>query len=270
MDRGDLRSRLLIAGLAAVALALPGAATLLPGAALAQSATGTTGATGTSGVPAGLITGRVTNSAGQPLAGINVTAAPAGNDAVLTQGTTDASGNYALVVTPGSYDVAFNAFDTDSNYAPVVYGGTGPSASATCIVCGGAPQVVSNGASTAGIDAVLAPPAQTGTIRPLSGNTIKVVDDRVSFKFGCHEDGIGCEGSGVLRIGTSTSAPVVSTEHFEVAPDHTVTLHFAVPSSVLRSLKNAKHNALAAIVQLTTTPSSTTTRFTLVDRPSTA
>jgi hypothetical protein len=233
-----------------------------------------TGATGTTGAPAqtpaGLITGRVTGPDGQPLAGISVAAAPAGNApaAPLTQGLTDASGNYALVVAPGSYDVAFNALDpTDDNYASQVYGGAGPSAVDQCQVCFGEPQVVNDGGNTAGINAMLEPPMQKGTVRPLSGNTIRVVNNKVSFKFGCHEDGIGCEGKGVLRIGTSTSAPVVATDKFEVAPDHTVILHFAVTSGVRARLKKAKHNALPAIVQLTTVPSSTTTKFTLVDRP---
>jgi carboxypeptidase family protein len=229
---------------------------------------GTTGTTGSSNVPAGVIAGRVTGPDGQALPNISVVAAPAGNDAMLTQTTTDAGGNYALVVAPGSYDVAFNSLDpTDSRYAPQVYGGPGPSATDTCLVCGGAPQVVVNGQITAGIDAMLEVPVQKGTIRPLSGNTIRVIDNRLSFRFGCHEDGIGCVGKGVLRIGTSTSAAVVSTVHFTVFSDHTATLHFVVPSAVRARLKKAKHNALPAIVQLTTTPSSTTTKFTLVLRP---
>jgi hypothetical protein len=220
--------------------------------------------------PAGLITGQVTGPGGQPLAGISVVAAPAGNDplAPLTQAITDANGDYAIVVAPGSYDIAFNALSPiDDSYAPQVYGGPGPSAADPCQVCYGTPQVVTANGNTAGINAVLGPPVQTGTIRPLSGNTIKVIDNRVAFKFGCHEDGLGCEGKAVLRIGTSTKDPVVSSESFEVAPDHSETLHLAVPSAIRTRLKNAKHNALAAIVQLTTTPSSTTTKFTLVDRP---
>jgi hypothetical protein len=230
--------------------------------------TGATGTTGVSNVPAGVIAGQVTGPDGQALPGISVVAAPAGNDAMLTQTTTDASGNYALVVAPGSYDIAFNALDpTDSRYAAQVYGGPGPSATDTCLVCGGAPQVVTAGAITSGINATLEVPVQKGTIRPLSGNTIRVIDNRLSFRFGCHEDGIGCVGKGVLRIGTSTKAAVVSTVHFTVFSDHTSTLHFVVPSAARARLRKAKHNALPAIVQLTTTPSSTTTKFTLVLRP---
>jgi carboxypeptidase family protein len=237
----------------------------LPATATAQAPSGTTG---TTGAPAGLITGRVTGPDGQPLAGISVDAAPAGNDAMLTQGLTDSNGDYALVVAPGSYDIAFNAMDpTDGNYAPQVYGGPGPSATDTCLVCGGAPQVVSDGQITSGISVMLEPPHQIGTIRPLSGNTITVIDNRMSFKLGCHEDGIGCVGKGVLRIGTSTSDPVVSSVKFEVQSDHTATLRFVVPSAVRKRLAKAKRQALPAIVQLTTTPDSTTTKFTLVDRP---
>jgi Carboxypeptidase regulatory-like domain len=250
-------------------------AAILAGAAITATATGATrdataGATGTTGTPAGVIAGRVTGPDGQPLANITVAAAPAGNApaAQLTQGTTDANGNYALVVAPGSYDVAFNALDpTDDAYASQVYGGAGPSAADQCQVCFGEPQVVANGQITGGIDAKLEPPMQKGTVRPLSGNTIRVIGTRMSFKFGCHEDGIGCEGKGVLRIGTSTKDPIVATEKFEVAPDHTMTLHFTVPSAVRAKLKKAKRNRLAAIVQLTTAPSSTTTKFILVDRP---
>jgi hypothetical protein len=239
--------------LAALAMAVP---------ATAQSPAST--------APAGLITGQVTDQSGQPLAGISVDAAPAGNDplAPLTQAITDANGDYAIVVAPGSYDVAFNALSpVDDTYAPQVYGGPGPSAADPCQVCYGTPQVVSANANTSGIDAVLGPPVQTGTIRPLSGDVIKVIDNRISFKFGCHEDGIGCEGKAVLRIGTSTKDPAVSSESFQVAPDHSETLHLAVPSAVRARLEKAKHNALAALVELTTAPSSTTTKFTLVDRP---
>jgi hypothetical protein len=215
-----------------------------------------------------VISGRVTGPDGQAAPGISVVAAPAGNDAMLTQGVTDANGSYALVVAPGSYDVAFNTLDpTDSRYAAQVYGGPGPSATDTCLVCGGAPQVVVANAITSGINATLEVPVQKGTIRPLSGNTIRVVDNRLTFRFGCHEDGIGCVGKGVLRIGSSSSAAVVSTVHFMVDSNHTSTLHFVVPSAVRARLKKAKHNALAAVVQLTTTPSSTTTKFTLVLRP---
>jgi hypothetical protein len=227
-------------------------------------AAGTTGATG----PAGVIAGQVTGPDGQAAPGISVVAAPAGNDALLTQGVTDANGNYALVVAPGSYDVAFNELDpTDSRYAGQVYGGPGPSATDTCLVCGGAPQVVVAGAITSGINAMLEVPVQKGTIRPLSGNTIRVIDNRLAFRFGCHEDGIGCVGKGVLRIGSSTRSAVVSTVHFTVDSNHTTTLHFVVPSAVRARLKKAKHNALAANVGLTTTPDSTTTKFTLVLRP---
>ena len=194
-------------------------------------------------------------------------AAPAGNDTLLTQGATDANGDYALVLAPGSYDVAFNAFDpVNSDYAAEVYGGPGPSASDTCLVCRGAPQVVTNGAITAGINAVLGPPVQKGTIRALSGNTIKVVGNRISFRFGCHEDGIGCVGKGVLRLG-STGSPIISTVHFQVPSNRTSTLHFTIPSAVRTRLTKARNNALPAVVQLTTTPSSTTTKFTLVGRP---
>lgn len=238
-------------------------AALVGGVAITATATGQTPAA------AGLITGRVTGPSGQPLAGISVVAAPAGNDpaAQLTQGVTDANGNYALVVSPGSYDIAFNALDpTDDNYAEQVYGGPGPSAADQCQVCFGEPQVVTNGGDTAGIDATLEPPMQKGTIRPLSGNTIRVIDNKLSFRFGCHEDGMGCIGKGVLRIGTTTTAPIVATEKFNVFPNHTVTLHFAVTAAVRARLKKARHNALPAIVQLSTVPSSTTTKFTLVDR----
>ncbi len=232
-----------------------------------DATTGATGTTGTATAPAGLITGRVTGPGGQPLQGISVVAALAGNDTQLTQGATDADGNYALVVAPGSYDIAFNALDpVNSDYAAQVYGGPGPSASDSCLVCGGAPQVVTNGAVTGGINAVLAAPMQKGTIRPLSGNTIKVIANRISFRFGCHEDGIGCVGKGVLRIG-STRSPVVSTVHFQVGSNRTSTLHFTIPSSVRARLARAPHKALAAVVQLTTTPSSSTTRFRLVQRP---
>jgi hypothetical protein len=101
----------------------------------------------------------------------------------------------------------------------------------------------------------------------LSGNTIKIVANRISFRFGCHEDGMGCVGKGVLRIGTTTKDPIVSTVHFVVFPNHTTTLHFTVPRAIRTRLARAKHHALAAIVQLSTPPSSTTTKFTLVSRP---
>ena len=251
---------------AAVAIG-PAANATGPKAFVRDGATGPTGATGTTTMPAGLITGRVTGSNGQPLAGISVVAAPAGNDTLLTQGATDANGNYALVLAPGSYDIAFNALDpVNSDYAAEVYGGPGPSASDSCLVCRGAPQVVTNGAVTAGIDAVLGPPVQKGTIRALSGNTIKVLGNRINFRFGCHEDGIGCVGKGVLRL-SSTRGPIVSTAHFQVQSNRTATLHFTIPSTVRARLQRARNHALAAVVQLMTTPSSTTTKFTLVARP---
>ncbi|MEA2370688.1 MAG: Carboxypeptidase regulatory-like domain [Solirubrobacteraceae bacterium] len=256
-----------MASLAAIAISIGATATPASTGQPPIARDATTGATGTSTASAGLITGRVTGPNGQPLQGISVVAAPAGNDTQLTQGATDANGNYALVVAPGSYDIAFNALDpVNSDYAAQVYGGPGPSASDACQVCGGQPQVVTNGAITAGINAVLAPPMQKGTIRPLSGNTIKVLANRISFRFGCHEDGIGCVGKGVLRIG-STRSPVVWTVHFQVQSNRTSTLHFTIPGSVRARLKRAPHNALPAVVQLTTVPSSTTTKFTLVQRP---
>jgi Carboxypeptidase regulatory-like domain len=248
---------------------LAGISILLIGLLVAASGTAATADAQSAAVPAGLISGQVTDSAGQPLAGITVAAAPAGNesDAPLTLGTTDANGDYALVLAPGSYDVAFNAISpTDGNYAAQVYGGPGPSASDTCQVCFGTPQVVTNGVNTAGISVVLVPFGPTGTVRPLSGDVIAVADDRIPFRFGCHEDGLGCEGKATLRIGTSTKDPVVSSESFEVAPDHSETLHLTVPSSVRAELKRAKHNKLAAIVELSTQPDSTVTKFTLVDR----
>ena len=113
------------------------------------------------------------------------------------------------------------------------------------------PRAVAPGAVTPNIDASLAAPPypQKGTIRPLSGNTIKVLANRISFRFGCHEDGTGCTGKGVLRIGASTRAPIVATVHFVVFPNHTATLHFTVPRAVRARLAQARHNALPAIVR---------------------
>jgi hypothetical protein len=252
----------LVAALAPLIVAI--AAIAAPAAATAQSPVGTTGP---ATAPAGLITGRVTDATGQPVVGVSVAAALAGSDAVAGQATTDSSGDYALVLAPGSYVVAFNAIDpTDDDFAEQVYGGPGPSQSESCQFCHGQAQVVINGANTAGINAVLRPVVQTGTVRPLSGHVIKVIDNRVIFRFGCHEDGIGCEGKGVLRIGPSAQAPVVSTVKFEVAPNHTTTLRFAVPSAERTRLKKAKLQKLEASVTLTTVPSTVTTKFMLTDR----
>jgi Carboxypeptidase regulatory-like domain len=263
MRRGHTRLSALIAVLAGLT-----AAAAMPAASIAQSPVGTTGTTGTtSTAPAGLITGHVTDASGQPVVGVSVAAAVNGSDAVAAQTTTDSNGAYALVLAPGSYIVAFNALDpTDDDFAPVVYGGPGPTGGEGCQFCHGQAQVVTNLGDTAGIDAVLRPPVQTGTVRPLSGHVIKVIDNHVTFRFGCHENGIGCEGKGVLRIGGSTQDPVVSTVSFEVAPNHTKTLEFAVPAADRARLKKANRQKLQAIVQLTTGPSSTTTKFTLTDR----
>src|SRR5579862_5796080 len=51
------------------------------------------------------LSGRVTNNSGSPLPGSNVAVLAAGTSTVITGGTTDTNGQYAISVPGGTYDV---------------------------------------------------------------------------------------------------------------------------------------------------------------------
>lgn len=218
------------------------------------------------GADAGRITGEVTTAAGAPLAGIDVAATPVGGDSVV-QTTSDGSGRYTLGLDPGTYDVGFNApvfGPIDIDYQTTIYGGPGPGPANTCVICHGAPVTVTAGSVTSGIDASLSPApfTLTGFVRPLSGKTIRAVGGRLTFNVGCHEYPHGCTGTGDLRVG---GAAIAATS-FSFPVNSVGALHFTIPLSVRRRLRKAKARGLAAVVDVVTQQSRTTTHFKLVER----
>ena len=219
--------------------------------------------------PTGQITGQVTDAAGTPLAGISVAAAPVSMPDALTLTTTDASGNYVLALPAGEYDVAFNSVDpVNDGYDSVTFGGPGPAPGAVCTVCGGRAVAVVSGASTGGIGARLGSPpfAQTGYVSPLSGKAIRVVAGRMTFLIGCHIEPTGCLGTARLRLGRRAGGPVVASLRVVVTPGTVARLVFRLPAAVLTRLRRARHHSLAALVEISTPPSYTITRFALYAR----
>ncbi|HEY5195547.1 MAG TPA: carboxypeptidase-like regulatory domain-containing protein [Solirubrobacteraceae bacterium] len=230
-----------LTGLLAAALLVLGLAGALP----AGAATGD-----------GQITGRVTDGNGVPLGDITVAAVPVGGDTIVTT-KSKADGTYILELAPGSYDVGFNAqvvAKTNIDYQSVIFGGPGPGPTDTCTVCGGAPVTVTAGVDTTNVSALL-PPAgftQTGSVRPLSGNTIGTVGGRITFKIGCHEDPTGCHGTANLRLGTTTSGPIIARATVSVSNGNVANLHFTIPLSVRSRLVRAGTRGLQATVAIST------------------
>jgi hypothetical protein len=241
-----------LTGLLAAALLLLGLAGALP----AGAATGD-----------GQITGRVTDGNGVPLGDITVAAVPVGGDTIVTT-KSKADGTYILELAPGSYDVGFNAqvvAKTNIDYQSVIFGGPGPGPNDTCTVCGGAPVTVTAGVDTTNVSALL-PPAgftQTGSVRPLSGNTIGAVNGRISFKIGCHVDPAGCHGTANLRLGSATSGTIIASTRVAVRTSGVEVLHFTIPSSVLRRLPKAGTRGIEANVAISTPHARSVTRFKL-------
>jgi hypothetical protein len=232
------------------------AALLLIGTAAASAATGE-----------GQITGRVTNGNGAPLGDITVAAVPVGGDTIVST-KTRSDGTYILNLEPGTYDVGFNAqvvAKTNIDYQSVIFGGPGPGPNDDCTVCDGAPVTVTAGVVTTNVNGLL-PPAgftQTGSIRPLSGNTIGAVNGRISFKLGCHVDPAGCHGTANLRLGSATSGAIIATAHVAVATSAVGVLHFTIPASVLHRLQRAGTRGLEANVAISTPHAHSVTRFKL-------
>jgi Carboxypeptidase regulatory-like domain len=215
----------------------------------------------------GQITGVVTDTSGGPLAGITVAAVPVGSDTIVTT-KTNSSGVYVITLDPGTYDVGFNVevvAEVNTDYLSEIYGGPGPTSTETCIVCGGAPVTVTAGVVTTGINETLppAPFTQTGTIRPLSGDTIGTVDGRISFKVGCHEDPTGCHGTANLRLGSTTTTPIIARATVSIAPSDVAVLHFTIPLAVRQRLQKAGKRGLEATVAITTPQSRSVTHFRL-------
>ena len=105
-----------------------------------------------------------------------------------------ADGTYIITLDPGTYDVGFNAAGRRQDQRRLSDGHLRRARTrarpTTCTICGGAPVTVAAGVVTANINAVLPPsPSPRPTIRPLSGNTIGLVNGRVNFKIGCHASG---------------------------------------------------------------------------------
>ncbi len=214
----------------------------------------------------GQITGVVADSGGHPIADITVAAVPVGGDTIVST-KTKANGAYVLNLAPGFYDVAFNAqvvAKINLSYQTVIFGGPGPGPDETCTVCDGAPVPVAAGVVTANIDGVLPPGQATQTgIRPLSGNTIGLVNGRIAFKLGCHVDPAGCHGTANLRLGTSTSGPLIATAKVAIRSGEVGLLHFTIPPSVRSRLARAGVRGLRALVTVTTPHARSVTRFKL-------
>jgi hypothetical protein len=215
----------------------------------------------------GQISGRVTDGNGAPLGDITVAAVPVGGDAIVTV-KTNSDGLYILTLDPGTYDVGFNAqvvAKTNIDYQSVIFGGPGPGPNEDCTVCDGAPVTVTAGVVTTNINGLLPPAAftQTGSIRPLSGNTIGTVNGRISFKLGCHVDPAGCHGTANLRLGSTTSSTIIATAHVAVATGNVGVLHFTIPASVLARLRRAGTRGITANVAISTPHAHTVTRFKL-------
>jgi len=246
------RAQVYLAGLLTTAVLVFGAAAAAP----AGAQTGE-----------GQISGSVTDGNGVPLAGITVAAVPVGGTAIVTT-ESNAAGNYILDLDPGTYDVGFNAevvAKINTDYDTVIFGGPGPGPDDDCVVCGGAPVTVNAGEVTTNVDGLLppAPFTQDGTIRPLSGDTIGTVNGRISFKVGCHEDPTGCHGTANLRLGSSTSAPIIARATVSIGTSEVGVLHFTIPASVRSRLQKAGRKGIEANVAITTPESRSVTRFKL-------
>ena len=187
----------------------------------------------------------------------------------VTVTTTDAAGNYVLALPAGAYDVAFNSTDpVNDGYDSVTFGGPGPAPGAVCTVCGGQAVTVAAGATTAGIGARLGSPPfpQTGHVSPLSGKAIRVVAGRMTFRMGCHIEPTGCLGTARLRLGHRANGPVVASVRVVVLPGTVGRLVFRLPAAFVARLRRAPHRSLAALVEISTPPAHTITRFALYDR----
>jgi hypothetical protein len=223
------------------------------------------------GVPAaaasgeGQITGRVTNTSGAPLPDITVAAVTLGGEAIVST-KSRADGTYVLTLDPGTYDVGFNAevvAKINVEYQTVIFGGPGPGPTDACTVCGGAPVTVAAGVLTPNINGVLPPsPFTQPKIRPLSGNTIGLVNGRINFKVGCH-DPAGCRGTANLRLGSTTSATVIARARLSIGNGDVGVLHFTIPQSVRRRLQRAGTGGVEANVAVSTPDARSVTRFKL-------
>ncbi|MEA2370360.1 MAG: Carboxypeptidase regulatory-like domain [Solirubrobacteraceae bacterium] len=249
-----LPPRTLIA-IAGVLLAL--AATLIAFGVVAPSA----GAQTTDGA----IIGRVTDSGGRPIPDITVAAVPVGGDTIVST-KTKADGTYVLILASGTYDVGFNAqvvAKINLSYQTVIFGGPGPGPNENCTVCGGAPVSVAPGVVTPDVNGALPPGQSSRTgIRPLSGNTIGLVNGRISFKLGCHEDPSGCHGTANLHLG-GTSGPIVASAKVSIRPSEVAVIHFKIPPSVRGRLQRAGTRGLQATVAVTTAHGRSITHFKL-------
>jgi hypothetical protein len=218
----------------------------------------------------GQITGRVTDGNGKPLAGITAAAVAVGTDDIVTT-KTNADGLYILELGPGTYDVGFNAevvAEVNTNYGAVIFGGPGPGPTDSCTVCDGAPITVTAGTVTTNISAALppAPFTQNGTVRPLNGKTLRAVNGRFSLTVGCHEYPDGCSGTASLRLGTSTSGPVIARSAVSIPGILVAKLQFTLPLSVRHRLEKLGYRGLQANVVITTPQSRVVTRFKLRER----
>jgi hypothetical protein len=218
----------------------------------------------------GQITGRVTDGNGKPLAGITVAAVTVGTDDIVST-KTNADGIYILELDPGAYDVGFNAevgAEVNTNYGVVIFGGPGPGPTETCTVCDGTPITVTAGTVTTNIGAALppAPFTQDGTVRPLNGKTLRAVNGRFSVTVGCHEYPDGCSGTANLRLGTSTSGPVIARSAVSIPGILVAKIQFTLPLSVRHRLEKLGNRGLEANVVITTPQSRVVTRFKLRER----
>lgn len=213
----------------------------------------------------GAIIGRVTDSGGRPLADITVAAVPVGGDTIVST-KTKADGTYVLILAAGTYDVGFNAqvvAKINLSYQTVIFGGPGPGPNESCTVCDGAPVAVTPGIVTPEVNGALPPGQSSRTgIRPLSGNTIGLVNGRIGFKLGCHEDPSGCHGTANLHLG-GTSGPFVASAKVSIRPSEVAVVHFKIPASVRSRLQRAGTRGLRATVAVTTAHGRSVTHFKL-------
>jgi hypothetical protein len=149
---------------------------------------------------AGAISGQVVNADGEEVATVGIQILNASNDAIVTAGCTSGNGSYDITGLPtGHYIVGFDIGDCVSSntsaYLPQYYDGASTPASGT-------PVPVTDGSTTTGIDATLAPAgAIAGTVTDADTGLAAEVDVDITTVVGHHTYG-GCTTSaGTYDIG---------------------------------------------------------------------
>ena len=133
-------------------------------------------------------------------------------------------------------------------------------------MCGGQAVTVAAGATTAGIGARLASPPfpQTGHVSPLSGKAIRVVPEPDDLFDRLPHRADRLPGNRPPAAGRRAGGPTIASVRVVVMPGTVGRLVFRLPAAFVARLRRAPHRSLAALVEITTPPSHTITRFALV------